>query len=243
MFKNMEMWSDVGLAGSSMCAFICFLLSVRIVIQPNGWIKGSVFMLAIGTLVYFLGLLMPPFTFLFKSGFKVHGGDNSTDNSSAINSDPQIQHTLNNAVGTGFSTVAFTWYAILFAFLVEGIPVGFFLASSLFRHQRAGEANSVLSIHRGRIQVIMWLAHLMAPMTQLLASIILYQVAGTSNEFAICWVFLWSATTLSSPPSADQDMLVRPRGHSTLLLTQKLTGGAKHPDSVLLDSAVHFSYC
>ena len=185
------MWSDVGLFGSSVCALLCFLLSVRIVAQPNNWIKGSVFMLATGTLVYFLGLLMPPFTFLFKSGFKVHGGANSTDNTSVINSDPQIQQTLDNAIGTGFSTVAFTWYAILFAFLVEGIPVGFFLASLLFRHQRGGEANSVLSIHRGRIQVIMWLAHLMAPMTQLLASIILYQVAGTSNEFAICWVFLW----------------------------------------------------
>jgi hypothetical protein len=69
----------------------------------------------------------------------------------------------------------------VFAFLVQGIPVGLFLAAALFRYQRGSENNKVLFIHRGRIQVILWLSHLMAPMTQLLASIILYQVAGTSK--------------------------------------------------------------
>jgi uncharacterized membrane protein YgcG len=49
----------------------------------------------------------------------------------------------------------------------------------------------VLSIHKGRIQVILWLSHLMSPCVQLLASIILYQVSGTDATFALLWCFLW----------------------------------------------------
>jgi hypothetical protein len=129
MFHNMGLWSDAGLVASALCLVTTAVVCLRVWVQPHSWVQGTTVSLSMCTLLYFCGVLLPPFTFLFSTGFKV----TLSGNSSMVQSDPSILKSVDHGIGTGFSSVAFTWFAVIFAFMVQGLPVGLFCATSLFR--------------------------------------------------------------------------------------------------------------
>lgn len=50
---------------------------------------------------------------------------------------------------------------------------------------------TLVGLEAGRITVLVWLAHLMAPLVQLLSVVILYQITDQSSWFLLMWVALW----------------------------------------------------
>jgi hypothetical protein len=187
MYHHMQVWSYCGEVGAMVACLASLSIVLRTFLRPSSWIESSAMILALATLTYFLGLLIPPFLFLFSDGFQVTVGGNS----SMIQSDPGILQTLDHGIGTGFATVALTWYSIIFSFVVEGIPVGLYIAAALLKHQRADDSGTVLRIQHGRIKVVVLVAHLMTPMVQLLSAIILFQVTSNTWNFALFWLLLW----------------------------------------------------
>eukprot|EP00037_Helgoeca_nana_P025038 m.269263 g.269263 ORF g.269263 m.269263 type:complete len:1965 (-) comp26830_c0_seq2:1544-7438(-) len=190
VIDNFQMWSKCGLYGCAVLSGTCLMCVLKIVL--TGTLKWVTPMLGLAVIGFFGGLLLPPFTFFFRDGFKLNPSVNST----FIRSDPAIVNGIEEAIGTGFATVAFSWYSVIFTFATGGICFGTFFAAVLFctqdrKYGADDETSTLVSLEAGRITVLVWLAHLMAPLVQLLSVVILYQLTGQSTGFLLFWLALW----------------------------------------------------
>ena len=81
-----------------------------------------------------------------------------------------------HATGTGFASAAFSWFGILFCVAALGVPAGSFFGSASFLINVLDgvvDDEDVLAIQFGRHDIILWLAHVTAPLTQILSVIVL----------------------------------------------------------------------
>eukprot|EP00037_Helgoeca_nana_P028127 m.328194 g.328194 ORF g.328194 m.328194 type:complete len:1253 (-) comp27687_c0_seq3:421-4179(-) len=190
--SNFESWSSAAFVG---CWILCAvgLISLIALLRGNTlkWLSPA---LAVAAIVFYGGLLLPPFTFFFYKGFHLTTSANST----FLHSDPSLVESVEYGIGIAFSTVAFSWYSTVFTFATGGICLGSFVAAvffSLLDHGlKASEADlwsDLASLQSGRIIVLVWLAHLMAPLVQLISVVILYQVSAQGPWFLVLWLALW----------------------------------------------------
>jgi hypothetical protein len=188
VFNNFNMWSTYGIIGAGTVLVSFGIQCVRNSIwQRTNWHKGAVPLLSFGMVCMALGLMLPPYMFMFSDGFKVLLSPNNT----ILQSDPEIISMIDQGIGTGFSAIAFTWYSIIFSQLIEGVPAGLFIAYTLFEMDNV-ERESTGRIQAGRNLAVLWGAQLVCPLTQLLAAIVLYQVTGGSAGFATLWLLKWT---------------------------------------------------
>ena len=103
---NFQRWSDSGMWSSMFTATASCILAAKVLI--TGSFKFVLPFFASATAVFFLGVLVPPFTFLFRDGFVLEDM-----NSTTLDKDPSIRTTFESGIGTGFAAVAFSWYCVV----------------------------------------------------------------------------------------------------------------------------------
>ena len=113
-------------------------------------------------------------------------------NSTILDKNPSIVESIEGGIGTGFASVAFSWYCVLFTLSLLGVAAGTFYSAIAFFLDNGlnvgGDEGEVLQLQYGRVTLVVWLAHIMAPLVQTLAVIILYQVTGNNGGFLAVWV-------------------------------------------------------
>jgi hypothetical protein len=54
----------------------------------------------------------------------------------------------------------------------------------------------LLDIELSRVDIIVWLSHITAPLIQILGVIVLYQISGSSPLFIAVWLVLWTVAMI-----------------------------------------------
>ena len=186
VIENFLMWSRWGMWSMLVAALSSFALSAKLYFSGSFKYVLVCFWIACSTST--TGLLIPPFTFIFSDGFVLDPELNST----ILDKNPSIVESIEGGIGTGFASVAFSWYCILFTLSLLGVAAGTFFSAIFFFVDNGldigGEKGEVLQLQYGRVTLVVWLAHIMAPLVQTLAVIILYQVTGSNGSFLCVWV-------------------------------------------------------
>jgi len=169
--QRFALWSDVGVGVVCAASLALMGLASYIALRPAGhWHQASVYIVGLALLVNLSAVLIPPFTFAFREGFIL------VDNGTFVGKDDGFRSSVESMIGIGFASVAFTWFANVFVFVLHSIVPGVFVACAVFWLQEADRSSRIWWMQRGRLVVLLWLAHSLLPVAGLLAVVIVYQV-------------------------------------------------------------------